>query len=60
MLIIPFREHNMVRFRDGRPVGVYYSQHRDGRAYDWDEPELSKVDERVRFQVSIMFGAYEY
>ncbi|KAK7224104.1 hypothetical protein V2G26_012107 [Clonostachys chloroleuca] len=46
-------EHNMVRFRDGRPVGVYYSQHRDGRAYDWDEPELSKVDERP-----VVYSAY--
>ncbi|KAK7423560.1 hypothetical protein QQX98_001018 [Neonectria punicea] len=28
-------EHNMVRFRNGEPIGIYYSQHVDGEAYDW-------------------------
>jgi len=38
----------MIRFRNGKPVGIYFSQHRDGKAYDWDDPVLSKTDGRVR------------
>ena len=41
------REHNMVRFHDGKPTGIYYSQHRDGAAYDWDNDAISKTNERV-------------
>ncbi|CAI0649747.1 unnamed protein product [Colletotrichum noveboracense] len=41
-------EHNMVRFRDGKPTGIYFSQHVDGAAYDWDDSTISKIDERVR------------
>ncbi|KAJ9130976.1 Vacuolar protein sorting-associated protein 62 [Pleurostoma richardsiae] len=37
-------EHNMVRFQDGKPVGIFYSQHVDGAAYDWNDPLLSKTD----------------
>lgn len=37
----------MVRFRDGKPVGIYYSQHMGGSAYNWDDSKLSKVDGRV-------------
>lgn len=37
----------MVRFRDGKPIGIYYSQHVDGKAYGWDDPIISKVDGRV-------------
>lgn len=37
----------MVRFRNGKPAGIYYSQHRDGAAYDWDDKELTIMDERV-------------
>jgi hypothetical protein len=29
-------ENNMIRFRDSRPVGIYYSQHTDGEAYEWE------------------------
>ncbi|KAF6812214.1 vacuolar protein sorting-associated protein 62 [Colletotrichum plurivorum] len=39
-------EHNMVRFRDGKPVGIYYSQHMGGSAYDWDDSKVSKADGR--------------
>ncbi|KAK1561488.1 vacuolar protein sorting-associated protein 62 [Colletotrichum navitas] len=39
-------EHNMIRFRDGKPVGIYFSQHVDGSSYSWDDPELSKTDGR--------------
>ena len=37
----------MVRFRDGEPSGIYYSQHRDGAAYEWDDDGLSLRDGRV-------------
>lgn len=37
----------MVRFRDGKPTGIYFSQHRDGAAYSWDDTTLSKRDGRV-------------
>jgi hypothetical protein len=37
----------MVRFHDGKPTGIYYSQHRDGAAYDWDNDAISKTNERV-------------
>ena len=39
----------MVRFRDGEPVGIFYSQHAGGAAYEWDDPTLSITDGRVRF-----------
>ncbi|OLN97839.1 putative vacuolar protein sorting-associated protein TDA6-like protein 1 [Colletotrichum chlorophyti] len=39
-------EHNMIRFRDGKPVGIYFSQHVDGAAYSWDSPKLTKSDGR--------------
>ncbi|CAH0045708.1 unnamed protein product [Clonostachys solani] len=39
-------EHNMIRFKDGKPVGIWYSQHRDGAAYQWGDPELSVTDGR--------------
>lgn len=37
----------MVRFRDGKPIGIWYSQHVSGAAYDWNHKALSKEDERV-------------
>lgn len=37
----------MVRFRDGKPTGIYFSQHRDGAAYSWDDTTVSKRDGRV-------------
>lgn len=40
-------EHNMIRFKEGEPVGIYYSQHRDGASYDWNDGKISKKDERV-------------
>ncbi|WQF86437.1 Putative vacuolar protein sorting-associated protein [Colletotrichum destructivum] len=39
-------EHNMIRFRDGKPTGMYFSQHVDGESYGWDDAKLSKVDGR--------------
>ncbi|KDN71289.1 putative vacuolar protein sorting-associated protein 62 [Colletotrichum sublineola] len=39
-------EHNMIRFRDGKPVGIYFSQHVDGASYSWDDSELSTTDGR--------------
>ena len=38
----------MIRFQDGEPVGIYYSQHRDGAAYDWNDERISKTGVRVR------------
>lgn len=38
----------MIRFRDGKPTGMYFSQHVDGESYGWDDSKLSKVDGRVR------------
>lgn len=40
-------KHNMVRFRDGIPVGIYYSQHEGGSAYSWDDSHLEIQDDRV-------------
>lgn len=37
----------MVRFRDGKPTGIYFSQHRDGAAYSWDDSTVTKRDGRV-------------
>lgn len=37
----------MIRFKDGQPEGIYYSQHRDGASYSWDHSVLSKQDGRV-------------
>lgn len=39
----------MVRFRDGKPTGIYYSQHSSGAAYQWNDTRLSLEDERVSF-----------
>jgi hypothetical protein len=46
-------ENNMIRFRDGNPIGIYYSQHTDGRAYDWDDETLSKDNGRP-----VVYSAY--
>lgn len=43
------REYNMVRFRDGKPTGIYFSQHSDGSAYDWSDQALTIENERVMF-----------
>lgn len=39
----------MVRFRDGKPTGIYFSQHSDGSVYDWSDSALTIENERVRF-----------
>lgn len=39
----------MVRFRDGKPTGIYFSQHSDGSVYDWIDSTLTIENERVRF-----------
>ncbi|KAJ4226318.1 hypothetical protein NW759_004904 [Fusarium solani] len=46
-------EHNMVRFRDGKPTGIYYSQHSSGAAYEWNDTRLSLEDERP-----LVYSAY--
>ncbi|KAL1847994.1 hypothetical protein Daus18300_013754 [Diaporthe australafricana] len=46
-------EHNMIRFRDGKPTGIYFSQHSDGAAYDWDDKALAMEAERP-----IVYSAY--
>jgi hypothetical protein len=38
----------MIRFRDGKPIGIYFSQHRDGAAYSWDDSTVTKRNGRVR------------
>jgi hypothetical protein len=40
-------ENNMIRFKDGKPTGIYYSQHAAGRAYDWSSEQLSKENGRA-------------
>ncbi|EEP75583.1 conserved hypothetical protein [Uncinocarpus reesii 1704] len=30
------REHNMIRFKNGQPQAIWYSQHAGGRAFAWD------------------------
>lgn len=39
----------MVRFRNGKPTGIYFSQHSDGSAYDWSDQALTIENERVMF-----------
>ncbi|EGR49687.1 uncharacterized protein TRIREDRAFT_105775 [Trichoderma reesei QM6a] len=46
-------EHNMIRFRDGKPIGIWYSQHVTGAAYKWDHKALSMKDDRP-----LVFSAY--
>lgn len=38
----------MVRFHNGTPVGVYYSQHVDGVGFKWDSSKINITDGRVR------------
>lgn len=35
----------MIRFHNGTPVGMYFSQHVDGEAYQWDDSTLSKTND---------------
>lgn len=37
----------MIRFRDGKPTGIYFSQHSGGAAYEWDDTALTVEHERV-------------
>lgn len=37
----------MVRFHDGKPTGIWYSQHRDGAVYQWGDAGLSLENDRV-------------
>jgi hypothetical protein len=37
----------MVRFRDGDPTGIYFSQHSSGHALKWEDRGLSREGERV-------------
>jgi hypothetical protein len=37
----------MVRFRDGEPTGIYFSQHSSGNALKWEDRGLSREGERV-------------
>lgn len=37
-------EHTLVRFRDGKPYGVFFSEHFFGSAYDWEAVE--KIGQR--------------
>ncbi|KAJ0118655.1 vacuolar protein sorting-associated protein 62 [Diaporthe amygdali] len=46
-------EHNMIRFRDGKPTGIYFSQHSGGAAYEWDDTALTVEHERP-----IVYSAY--
>jgi Vacuolar protein sorting-associated protein 62 len=40
-------EHNMIRFKDGKPTGIYFSAHGSGEACDWNgEACLSKQGDR--------------
>jgi hypothetical protein len=46
-------EHNMIRFKDEKPTGIYYSQHRDGTSYKWDDAAISKTGGRP-----LVYSAY--
>lgn len=37
-------EHAMVRFKDGKPIGVHLSAHADGHSWAWETME--KMGER--------------
>lgn len=37
----------MIRFHNGEPTGIYYSQHRDGTSYQWNDEAVTKQDGRV-------------
>lgn len=40
-------ENNMIRFRDGVPQGIYFSQHVNGEVFEWGDKRLEKEKERV-------------
>jgi hypothetical protein len=40
-------EHNMIRFVNGKPIGIYFSHHTSGESCDWDDTKcLSKRGKR--------------
>lgn len=41
-----YREHNMIRFKDGSPQAIWYSQHSNGEAFTYDCVE--KYDDGIR------------
>lgn len=50
-----YREHNMIRFKDGNPTGIWYSQHAYGEACSWeDETCFLKDGNRVCQLMNIM------
>lgn len=46
-------EHNMIRFQDGQPQTVWYSQHANGEAFDYDI--LEKFNGGVRVSLSTRY-----
>lgn len=50
----------MVRFRDGKPTGIYFSQHSDGSVYDWSDSALTVENERVRFLKACFFYSLRF
>ena len=47
-------EHNMVRFQDGEPQAIWYSQHSNGEAFTYDA--VAKYNDGVRvWQPKSMF-----
>ncbi|EXJ77425.1 hypothetical protein A1O3_09651 [Capronia epimyces CBS 606.96] len=37
-------EHNMIRFKNGKPTGIYFSQHGSGQACKWDDGSCVSKD----------------
>jgi hypothetical protein len=35
----------MIRFKNGEPTGLFYSQHDGGASFDWNDHTVSKKDE---------------
>jgi hypothetical protein len=48
-------EHNMIRFKAGKPSEVWYSQHSDGQAFEYDV--LEKYDGGLRVSPSLLVAA---
>lgn len=41
----------MIRFHNGIPTGIYFSQHIDGVGYEWDDVTVAKTGDRVCYNV---------
>ncbi|CAG9948541.1 unnamed protein product [Clonostachys rosea f. rosea IK726] len=50
-------EHNMIRFKNGEPTGLFYSQHDGGASFDWNDHTVSKKDE-IRPFVYSAYGSH--